>query len=389
MRSDLLHREKVALRRIFSLCLAAVGCVLVPGVCLFMLTEPIPGEPFVPFLEDISSSISSSSSSNRETLLLVWVHPFGVRLQIPDCLERFGMSGCEITDDRSRYDQADAVLIHHRDVSSGAAPLPPEPRPHAQKWIWMNLESPTHSSRLWEYEGIYNLTLSYREDSDVSLPYGFLIPDSLLAQVPRGRFAYPLGGGMTSSSSSSSSSFSSDLLRPRLVAWVVSNWSESHARVAFYKLLKRHIQVDVYGRAGKRLGSGATVVLDLIRQYRFYLAMENSQHTDYITEKLWNAVRGGAIPVVLGPSRRNYERFLPPEAFIHVDDFPTVQDLAQYLLKVKDSPSMIQMHLSWRKHYSVYVPLMWSEYFCTACKAIQKSKGRINVVSNLTTWFYS
>ncbi|XP_029965330.1 alpha-(1,3)-fucosyltransferase 4-like [Salarias fasciatus] len=367
MRSDLFYKEKRALRRIFSLCVAAAGFTLVPGVCLFFLSDSLPGERSVPSLED----------RVRETLLLVWVHPFGVRMPMPDCRERFEISGCEITDDQNRYGQADAVLIHHREISSGAAPLPPEPRPPAQNWIWLNLESPSHSSRLWEYEGIYNLTLSYRQDSDVCLPYGFLIPRALLHEVPRSRSAYPLGGGTSPS----------DLPRPRLVAWVVSNWSG--ARVAFYKLLAQHVQVDVFGRAGEPIPPGGRRVVHLIRRYRFYLALENSQHTDYITEKLWNAVRGGAIPVVLGPSRKNYERFLPPEAFIHVDDFPTVQELAQYLLKVKDSPSLIQMHLSWRRDYSVYIPSMWDEHFCTACRAAQKNHGRINVVNNLSKWFYS
>uniref|UniRef100_A0A672IGF9 Fucosyltransferase n=1 Tax=Salarias fasciatus TaxID=181472 RepID=A0A672IGF9_SALFA len=322
------------LLRIFSLCVAAAGFTLVPGVCLFFLSDSLPGERSVPSLED----------RVRETLLLVWVHPFGVRMPMPDCRERFEISGCEITDDQNRYGQADAVLIHHREISSGAAPLPPEPRPPAQNWIWLNLESPSHSSRLWEYEGIYNLTLSYRQD-----------------RFPRSRSAYPLGGGTSPS----------DLPRPRLVAWVVSNWSG--ARVAFYKLLAQHVQVDVFGRAGEPIPPGGRRVVHLIRRYRFYLALENSQHTDYITEKLWN----------------NYERFLPPEAFIHVDDFPTVQELAQYLLKVKDSPSLIQMHLSWRRDYSVYIPSMWDEHFCTACRAAQKNHGRINVVNNLSKWFYS
>ncbi|KAI4815354.1 hypothetical protein KUCAC02_005503 [Chaenocephalus aceratus] len=95
--------------------------------------------------------------------------------------------------------------------------------------------------------------------------------------------------------------------------------------------------------------SGGSVVR-LVSRYQFYLALENSQHTDYITEKLWNAVRAGAVPVVLGPSRQNYERFLPPEAFIHVDDFPTVRGLA---------------------------------------RAVRRTRGRADSVQDLTRWFHS
>ncbi|CAN9511445.1 unnamed protein product [Ophioblennius macclurei] len=274
------------------------------------------------------------------------------------------------------YKQADAVLMRHRDViTEEVAPLPPEPRPPGQKWIWFNVESPTNVPRLWEYEGIYNLTLTYREDSDIFLPFGYLIPNVLLDKVPRAPFAYPLD-------------FSSDP-RPGFVSWVVSHWTLDLERVSFYKLLKDHIKIDIYGHVGKPIPTGRDSVVEMIKMYRFYLAMENAQHTGYITEKLWNAVRGGAIPVVLGPSRKNYERFLPPEAFIHIDDFPTVQDLAQYLLMVKDSPSLIQMHLSWRKHYSVYMTSMWGEFFCTACRAVRLRKGKTDIVNNLTDWFFS
>lgn len=366
MTSDLSHGANSLFKQIYSLiCLTAVGF-------LFLLSLPnrSSAEPPVPLSED----------NSKETLLLVWVHPFGARVAIPDCWERFGISGCKITDDRSKYDQADAVLIHHRDITSGAARLPEKQRPHAQKWIWFNFESPTHAPYLWKYEGIYNLTMSYREDSDVALPIGCLIPNVHVDKVAQGRYAVPLRGSLASHS---------DVLRPHLVAWVVSNWSESHARVAFYKLLKQYIQVDVFGRAGRKIGSGGTVVVDLIKQYRFYLAFENSQHTDYITEKLWNAVSGGAIPVVLGPSRKNYERFLPPEAFIHVDDFPTAQELAQYLLKVKDSPSLTEKHLSWRENYSLFRSSWCIDHYCTACLAAKWRKGKADVVKNLHEWFYS
>ncbi|XP_029963873.1 alpha-(1,3)-fucosyltransferase 9-like [Salarias fasciatus] len=365
MTSDLSHSGS-SFKWIYSLI-----CLTVNGfLCLLFLPNQSSAEPFVPQWED----------NSKETLLLVWVHPFGARINIPDCWERLGMRGCKVTDDRSRYTQADAVLIHHRDICCGGTHLPPKPRPPGQKWIWFNFESPTHAPQLWKYEGIYNLTLSYREDSDVAMPYGCLIQNALVNKVPFGHYAVPLGG---------SSASPTELHRPHLVAWVVSNWSESHARVAFYKLLKQHIQVDVFGAAGRPLSHDGTVLVDLIKQYRFYLAFENSQHTDYITEKLWNAVRGGAIPVVLGPSRKNYERFLPPEAFIHVDDFPTAQDLAQYLLKVKDSPSLIEKHLSWRKNYSLYRSSWCTDHYCTACMAAKRRKGKVDVVKNLNEWFLS
>uniref|UniRef100_A0A3Q4BCP4 Fucosyltransferase n=1 Tax=Mola mola TaxID=94237 RepID=A0A3Q4BCP4_MOLML len=342
-------------------CVAVFDFLLLLGICLLYLQQPLALVP----PEDTSP-----------VTLLIWSHPFGHHCELPDCLELYRIGGCTLSDDRSSYPQADAVIVHHRDVATGTA-LPAEPRPRAQKWIWMNYESPTNTPGLWHFEDIFNLTLTYRTDSHIFLPYGYLVPRKLRAEGVLGGAAHPLRAP-------------SRLLRPRLLAWVISNWSENNARVAFYYQLRRYLPVDVFGRAGRPLpkerGGG---VVQLVRQYQFYLALENSQHTDYITEKLWNSVLAGAVPVVLGPSRKNYERFLPPEAFIHVDDFHTVRELARYLLMLRRSPGLLRHHLAWRGSYSVHQPTFWAEHYCTACRAVRRARGTTNVVQHLERWFHS
>lgn len=304
--------------------------------------------------------------------MLLWSHPFGQHSTFSDCLERHQVDGCRLTDDRLAYGAADAVIFHHRDLV-GSSALPQEPRPTAQKWIWMNYESPTNTPALAYFEGIFNLTLTYRIDSDIFLPYGFLIPRLVRS-------------ASSNSDQHLRSPSASGLLRPRLLAWVVSNWSASHRRVSFFKQLRRYLQVDVYGRVGRPLVGG---VVELLRDYQFYLAMENSEHTDYITEKLWNPIEAGAIPVVLGPTRKNYERFLPPEAFIHVDDFASAQELAQYLLLLRRRPELLMSHLRWRSSYRLHRPSFWSEHYCAACKAVRRTRGRTKEVKDLARWFHS
>ncbi|XP_068577967.1 alpha-(1,3)-fucosyltransferase 4-like [Cebidichthys violaceus] len=358
----------LVLRRTCSyVCVAAVGFLLLLGLCLLYLPDPLALEPS--FAED-----------NSEVTLLIWTHPFGRYRKLPDCFELFQIGGCTLTDEGSAYPRADAVIIHHRDVATGAADLPPEPRPRAQKWIWMNYESPTHTHRLWLFEDVVNLTMTYRTDSDIFLPYGYLVRRERGTKGLQNRFAQPLRAPSRS-----------HLLRPRLLAWVISNWSESHARVSIYYQLRRYVQVDVFGRSGRPVpeDSGGGSVVRLVGRYQFYLALENSQHTDYITEKLWNAVQAGAVPVVLGPSRQNYERFLPPEAFIHVDDFSTVRGLARYLLMLRRNPAQLRRHLDWRGSYSVYQPSFWADHYCTACRAVRRTRDRTDVVKDLTRWFHS
>lgn len=343
-------------------CVAVVDFLLFLGVCLLYLDN----DAFAPE----QPPASRDDGDGPAVTLLVWVHPFGDNRPLPDCEKRFRIRGCTLTDDRRAYRQADAVVIHHRDVAHGAS-LPTEPRPRAQAWIWLNYESPTHTPNLSLFEGVFNLTMSYRADSNIFLPYGYL--------VARGHGVAPCAPP------------ASPLLRPYLLAWVISHWNDSHARVAFYYELSLHIDVHVYGDVylGQPLPRMEGSVVRVVSQYQFYLSLENSQHTDYITEKLWNALQAGAIPVVLGPSRENYERFLPPEAFIHVDDFSTVEGLAQYLNTLRGNPELLQHHLDWRDRFSIHQPEFWTEHYCTACKAVKESRGRTTVVQDLEQWFNS
>lgn len=348
-------------RRCTFTCLGVVCLMVFVAMSLIDEERMIDPEPPVRLPEDTSV-----------VTMLLWSHPFGQHNNLSDCLERHQVAGCRLTDDRLAYGEADAVIFHHRDLV-GATALPQEPRPGFQKWIWMNYESPSNTPNLAHFEGIFNLTLTYRIDSDIFLPYGFLIP-SLVRNAS------------SNSSQYLQSPSASDVLRPRLLAWVVSNWSESHRRVSFFRQLRRYLPVDVYGRVGRPLEGG---VVELLRDYQFYLAMENSEHTDYITEKLWNPIEAGAIPVVLGPTRKNYERFLPPEAFIHVDDFVSARELVQYLLTLRRRPELLMSHLRWRSSYRLHRPSFWSEHYCTACRAVWRTRGQTKAVKDLALWFHS
>ena len=52
--------------------------------------------------------------------------------------------------------------------------------------------------------------------------------------------------------------------------------------------------------------------------YRFYLSFENAICRDYVTEKIFNALRLNTIPVVLGGA--DYSALLPPHSFIDARD---------------------------------------------------------------------
>ncbi|XP_026361699.2 alpha-(1,3)-fucosyltransferase 4 [Ursus arctos] len=349
----------------------------------------------------------ASSAPPRPVGVLLWWEPFAGRhsgaRRPPDCGRRFNISGCRLLTDRAAYAEAQAVLFHHRDLVKGLPDWPPPwgvqvrgpeelelrvlddeevaagaaearatsgLRPPGQRWVWMNFESPSHSPGLRSLAGnLFNWTLSYRADSDVFVPYGYLYPRTHPSDQPRGP-APPLA-------------------RKRgLVAWVVSNWDERQARVRYYHQLSQHVAVDVFGRSGPGRPLPDVGLLHTVARYKFYLAFENSQHLDYITEKLWrNALLAGTVPVVLGPDRANYERFVPRGAFIHVDDFPSASSLAAYLLFLDRNPAVYRRYFNWRRSYAVHITSFWDEPWCRVCQAVQTAGDRPKSIRNLARWF--
>jgi galactoside alpha-1,3-fucosyltransferase 7 len=169
-----------------------------------------------------------------------------------------------------------------------------------------------------------------------------------------------------------------------MAVWVVSNFQERQKRARVYQQLAPHLQVDVFGRANQR-PLCANCLLPTIARYRFYLAFENSQHRDYITEKFWrNALAAGAVPIVLGPPRATYEAFAPPDAFVHVDDFSSARELAAFLAGMNES--RYRRFFAWRDRLRVKLLGDWRERFCTIC-AHFPYLPRSQVYEDLEGWF--
>ncbi|XP_061553136.1 4-galactosyl-N-acetylglucosaminide 3-alpha-L-fucosyltransferase 9-like isoform X1 [Phycodurus eques] len=328
---------------------------------------------FKPSTGWLSGPVESTASSERVkgvfyaksdrnvTTVLIWLWPFGQTYDLNVCGSLFNIDGCFVTADRNLYNKSDGVLIHHRDICSDLSNLPPLQRPSFQKWIWMNLESPSHSSQLAGIENIFNLTLNYRRDADIEVPYG-----SVVSTGGEDDFVPPS--------------------KNKLICWIVSNWNQEHVRVKYYNELYKHIEVHAYGQAfGEYIADQD--YFPTIASCKFYLAFENSIHKDYITEKFYNPLAVGTVPVVLGPSRQNYENFVQGDAFVHVDDFASPKELADYLLLLDKNEEMYLRYFEWRRHFKVKKALFWAEHTCLACDYLRRHR-EYKTVKNLDKWFW-
>jgi len=70
--------------------------------------------------------------------------------------------------------------------------------------------------------------------------------------------------------------------------------------------------------------------LAILRSYRFNLCLENTTCDYYCTEKIWDAIRAGCLPIYYGKNNRIYDDF-PTKSFVDVADYPSVSELLDYV----------------------------------------------------------
>jgi hypothetical protein len=256
-------------------------------------------------------------------VLLLWNPPAWA--PAPGAHEAYG-SRHEITHDRSRLAEADAVVFHVPTLP-GLLRLP---KPAGQLWVAWSMESEAMYPALADprYLRAFDLTMTYRLDSDVPVPYfepGLL---AALATPPAPK------------------------VEPAPAVLFISNAGERSGRTEYARELMRHFAVDSFGRClnNRALAAdrGSSTLREVIRGYRFTLAFENSIATDYVTEKFFNPLIAGSVPVYLGAP--NVADFAPGErCFLDVRDFAGPRELAAHLTDLAADESAYGELLAWKR----------------------------------------
>ena len=130
---------------------------------------------------------------------------------------------------------------------------------------------------------------------------------------------------------------------------MVSNCNAQNNRLEYARQLGHHISVDIYGDCGTLQCGGNDCLDTLGKKYKFYLAFENSNCADYITEKFWNnALNHDMLPIVMGAPISDYKAVAPPNSFIHVDSFAGPEDLAKYLHVLDQDDDLYNGYFAWK-----------------------------------------
>ena len=202
------------------------------------------------------------------------------------------VTSCETTSDKNRLNESDFVVTHMRDSIGDL----PKYRPPNQRWIFLLYESPVHSGDFSKYNGFYNLTSTYRIDSNFPRYY----------QTYSG-FIWKENKNFNENEDFSKNKFN-------LAVAVISNCHASSQRLEYINQMQKYVSVNVFGTCGKKCpgtyknGSLGNCKDILGAEYKFYLAFENSMCKDYITEKFFLTLKYNTIPLVLGGG--NYDFYV-------------------------------------------------------------------------------
>ena len=221
---------------------------------------------------------------------------FGLGKITPFIKNNCPITNCEITDDKNKLNESDYVITHmtlYRDSFS----KPINKRPLNQRWIFYLAESPMHFNfNFKEYKNFYNLTATYRLDSNFNKHY-----------ERRSQMEWKLNDQFNINNDFYSNKIS-------FAAALISNCNRDKSnRLDYVKKLQNHIKVDVFGKCGQlcptkfnQTGKNGSCKEIIAKEYKFYFAFENSVCNEYITEKFFYFLKFNIIPVVLGGGQYDY-----------------------------------------------------------------------------------
>ncbi|XP_063430440.1 glycoprotein 3-alpha-L-fucosyltransferase A-like isoform X2 [Mytilus trossulus] len=278
------------------------------------------------------------------------------------------VKNCFVTSMRKSGVRYDARIVYQQIFNTDVQTMQDEVQRHPEQiWIYYNLESPVVSPDYFMIGQVFNWTATYRHDSTIVAPYEkwSVTDDSLL--ISR-NYAY----GKT-----------------KKVAIFVSNCDTTNQRIQYVNELSKHIVVDIYGACGNYT-CGREIeqeCFDILKKdYKFYLAFENANCRDYITEKFYrNALLNNVLPVVMGAHPDDYKRSAPHHSYIHVEDFQSPKHLAEYLHTLDKNDQLYNQYFKWKGTGSFIDTKFW----CRLCAMLNDPNKPNLIVSELDRWWRS
>jgi len=237
--------------------------------------------------------------------------------------------------DRSLFAVADAVVFHVPDLFNHAnlKHIAALQKPTGQAWVAWSMESAVNFPILnvSAFMGRFDLVMSYKRTADIWTSY----------YPPWANWLEALSGPLPMKTETSP------------IVMFQSAMANRSGRYEYASGLMSKIPVDSYGQVltNRPLGKpdkGRATKLATIARYKFCLCLENALEIDYVTEKFFDPLLVGTVPVYRGAP--NIDRFAPgAHSFIDANEFSGPTELAGYLNELDHNNEAYGRFFEWRK----------------------------------------
>lgn len=127
-------------------------------------------------------------------------------------------------------------------------------------------------------------------------------------------------------------------------------------------------KVDIYGKGwpkgialeDSRDQDWSARKSEILKNYYFNLCFENTNTDYYCTEKIWDSILWGCLPIYYGKNNKIYEDF-PEDSFLDYCDFKNSKEMFKYIDNMKNKEFINRMNLCIEASNKVYEKLTKSK----------------------------
>ena len=265
---------------------------------------------------------------------------------------------CRFSRDRADLPEAAAVVFHLPSLKKG---FTVEKWP-GQLWVAWSMEAAgaTRIARNESFMAKFDLHMAHRQDSDIWIPYFHLGDDIPLLRSPPPK------------------------IESAPVVRFQSNLFDKSGRNELAARLMTHVKIDSYGSVDHNRDYdgpdlGARTMREVLARYKFALAFENVVERDYVSEKFYDPLLAGTVPVYLGAP--NVDELAPGDrCYIDVRDFDGPDALADYLNMLDQDDDAYRAYFAWkeaglRRRFRDALDRLAEPELSRLCRAVRRRLG--------------
>lgn len=167
------------------------------------------------------------------------------------------------------------------------------------------------------------------------------------------------------------------------ICMLISSGVNQSKREEYIAELMQYTDIDSYGRLYNNStmpgpDRGWESKIELYGQYKFVIAFENTVFEDYVTEKLYDPLIAGSVPIYLGAP--NVNEYTPGEnALVDAANFGSARELARHIKQCYEDESTYMKYHSWRdkpwnKEFVRKVAIQDESPFVRLCHLLDQEK---------------